>query len=242
MSDHVVEEAGSAGLSRRQVLARGALAGLAASLAGLLGDEHLIAVARAQSTDLTTQTMNGLLAFIAPGNDTYSKHQGESTPRPGGVGSNTVGAFIDSLNKFVPASVLSADGASVPSSSGVAALLNLYATQVDPAASGPFLSSFANLTFAKKAEVLQLLEAKFEPSDTELAFVAGILPGFATFVTFSEAGVFDSATGKLTGRPVGWDLTDYAGPSDGWPEFRGYYQDRRKVKGSGPWATRSPRG
>lgn len=242
MSDHAIDEREASGLSRRQVLARGAIAGLAASLAGLLGDERLIAVARAASTDLTEDTLNGLLAFIAPGNDAYSKHQGESTDRPGGVGSHTVGAFITSLNEFVPASVLSAYGESVPSSGGVAALLNLYASQVSPAATGPFLSAFAKLSFADKAEVFKRIEAKFEPSGTELAFVAGILPGFATFVTFSEAGAFDSATGKLTGRPVGWDLTDYAGPSDGWPEFRGYYQGRHKVKGSGVWATRAPRG
>ncbi len=110
-------------------------------------------------------------------------------------------------------------------------------------ASGPFASSFANLKFAEKAEVLRRIESEFESQagGTEFAFVAGILPGFATFLTFSEAGVLDAATGELTGRPVGWELTNYAGTSDGWPEFRGYYQGRRRVKGAGPNATRKPR-
>lgn len=231
------------GLSRRELLQRGAVAGLAAALAplpGLLGAPGLSGTAYAQSTDLTVDTFNGLMAFLAPGNDEYSTQQGQSTGRPGGVGANVVPTFITDLDEFVPASVFGAQGATVPASGGVASLLNSYATQVNPAAIGPFLSPFARLSFADKAQVFQRLESDLEGSGTELAFVAGILPGFATFVTFSEAGAFDQATGELTGEPVGWQLTDYAGPSDGWPEFRGYYQGRRSVKGAGPNATEVP--
>lgn len=231
-------------ISRRSLLARGAVAAAAAALAqlpGLLGEKGLLGTALAQSSSLTTTTLNGLLAFLAPGNDAYSKHQGQSTSRPGGVASNTVQTFISDLDHYVPASVFVSAGLTVPASGGVAALLNLEASAVNQTAVAPFSSSFANLSFAEKAEVLRRLESQLDSSGSELAFVAGILPGFATFLTFSEAGVFDAATGTLTGRPVGWELTNYAGTSDGWDEFRGYYQGRHRVKGSGPNATRRPR-
>jgi hypothetical protein len=233
------------GISRRSLLARGALAGLAAAIAqipGLLGERGLIGTALAQSTSLVEETLQGMIAFLAPGNDTYSEQQGQSTARPGGVASNNVQAFISDLDHFVPASILGAQGLTLPASSGVAMLLNLLANDVSPGASGPFSSSFANLSFANKAAVFERLESEFELQEggTEFAFVAGILPGFATFLTFSEASVFDAATGTLTGRPVGWELTNYAGTSDGWDEFRGYYHGRRRVKGSGPNATRAP--
>ena len=233
-------------ISRRSLLARGALAGLAATLAqipGLLGERGLIGTALAQSGSLVEETLQGMIAFLAPGNDAYSKQQGQSTTRPGGVASNNVQAFISDLDHFVPASIFASQGLTVPASSGVAMLLNLYASQVNPAATGPFSSPFANLSFAQKAAAFERLESEFElqQGGTEFAFVAGILPGFATFLTFSEASVFDAATGTLTGRPVGWELTNYAGISDGWDEFRGYYHGRRRVRGSGPNATRAPK-
>jgi hypothetical protein len=231
-------------MSRRELLQRSALAGLAAALAplpGLLGAGGLSGTALAQSADLTTDTLNGLLAFLVPGDDEYSTHQGQSTRRAGGVGANVVQTFVYDLDRFVPAGALGSQGATVPSSGGVASLLNTYALRVTPVAVGPFLSPFARLSFSDKARAFQLLESDLEAENSELAFVAGVLPGFATFVTFSEAGALNRATRQLTGRPVGWQLTSYAGPSDGWPELRGYYQGRRRVKGAGPNATRVPR-
>jgi hypothetical protein len=230
-------------ISRRSLMARGALAGLAAALAqlpGLLGEKGLIGTALAQSSDLTTDTLNGFLAFIAPGNDSYSQHQGQSTSVPGGVGSNTVDTFILDLDHFVPAAALGAHGLTLPASSAVATVLNAHASTVDPTALTPFMSPFSNLSFANKAEVFKRLESELGSSGTEFAFVAGILPGFATFVTFSEAGAFNPASRTLTGRPVGWQLENYTGPADGWNEFRGYYQKRHKVKGAGRNATRRP--
>ena len=241
---HDAEPPWGRAVSRRELLQRGALAGLAAALAelpGLLGAGGLSGVADAQSADLTVDTFNGLMAFLAPGNDEYSKRQGQSTSRPGGVGANAVGTFIQDLDGFVPAFVFGGVGTTVPASRGVASMLNGYATQINPVAIGPFPSPFARLSFSEKARVFQRMESDLEGQSTELAFVAGILPGFATFVTFSEAGAFNPSTGRLTGRPVGWQLTNYEGPSDGWPEFRGYYQGRRRVKGAGPNATEVPR-
>ena len=228
-----------AGITRRRLLKSGALAGLAAALAplpGLLDPSKVYA----QSADLTVDTFNGLLAFLVPGNDEYSRQQGRSTGRTGGVGANVVDTFIYDLDRFVPASVFGAQGRTVPASSSVASLLNIYAEQVNPLALGTFLSPFARLSFAEKVEVFRRVESDLEGTGTELAFVAGILPGFATFVAFTEAGAFNSSTQRLTGEPVGWQLTNYAGVSDGWPEFRGYYQGRKKVKGAGPNATEVP--
>jgi hypothetical protein len=232
------------GITRRGLLRRGALAGLAAIFAPLpeiLGARGLVATAEAQSPNLTADTFNGLFAFLVPGDDEYSKQQGRSTGRPGGVAANAVQTFIYDLDRYVPASVFGSQGATVPSSGGVAAMLNSYAVQVNPLALGPFVSPFARLSFAEKAEVFRRIEADLEGTGSEFAFVAGIVPGFATFLAFSETGVFDSARRQVTGRPVGWQLTNYAGPSDGWPEFRGYYQRRRKVRGAGPNATKVPR-
>lgn len=231
------------GITRRRLLRRGAIAGLAAALAPLpelLGGRGLTDAADAQTLDVTVDTFNGLFAFLAPGNDEYSAQQGQSTPRPGGVAANVAETLIYDLDHYVPASVFGSQGTTVPASGGVAALLNGYATQVNPLAIGGFVSPFARLSFAQKAEVFRRIESDLEGTATELAFVAGIVPGFATFLAFSEAGVFDASSGTRRGEPVGWQLTGYSGESDGWPELRGYYQGRRRVKGAGPNATAVP--
>ena len=231
-------------MSRRQLLrdaGAAALATVLAQLPGMLGPDQLLEAASASSSDLTTDTLNALLAFLVPGADDYSTQQGQSTAQPGGVASNAVQSLIYDLDRSVPASVFASAGVTVPASSGVAAMLNSYALQVNPLAIGPFPSRFARLSFAEKAEVFRRIERDLEPSNSELAFVGGILQGFATFLVFSEAGVLDPQRRQLTAQPVGWALTHYAGPSAGWPEFRGYYHGRRRVKGAGPNATRSPK-
>jgi hypothetical protein len=231
------------GITRRRLLQRGAMAGLAAALAPLpeiLGSRGFVGEADAQSLDLRVDTFNGLVAFLVPGDDEYSKQQGQSTGRPGGVAANAVQTFIYDLDQYVPASVLGSQGVTLPSSGGVASMLNFYATEVNPAALGPFPSPFARLSFGEKAEVFRRIESDLEGTGSELAFVAGIVPGFATFLAFTETGVIDPSRREPTSRPVGWQLTNYAGPSDGWPEFRGYYQGRRKVRRAGPHATEVP--
>ena len=139
--------------------------------------------------------------------------------------------------------------ATVPLSLAVAALLNLLATQVNPAAvSGAFLSPFARLSYPEKArgfellegpdtDLVALLDAEFpQPlQDTVsglLRFVAGALLEFATFGGYHEYAVFDPATKQLTARPVGWELSGYQpdGPVEGWDEFIGFYQGRTEVR------------
>ncbi|MFD4323125.1 hypothetical protein ACFWQC_00720 [Nocardioides sp. NPDC058538] len=137
--------------------------------------------------------------------------------------------------------------AALPLSVVIALLLNSQAVRVDPgSAAGAHLSPFSRLSFAKKAEVFELLE-QADPQlvgsiDAELPeplqgttsgimrFIAGALLEFSVFGTFCEWSTFDAAGLTVTERPVGWDLTKYdPGSMDGWDEFKGYYQGRQKV-------------
>lgn len=137
--------------------------------------------------------------------------------------------------------------AALPLSVVIALLLNSQAVRVDPgSAAGPHLSPFSRLSFAKKAEVFELLE-QADPQlvgsiDAELPeplkgttsgimrFIAGALLEFSAFGTFCEWSTFDADGLTVTKRPVGWDLAKYdPGSMDGWDEFKGYYQGRQKV-------------
>jgi hypothetical protein len=193
-----------------------------AQRAGLL-DEALAA-----ESDVTLDTLQGIVAFFLPGNDEYSKAQGEFTGEPGAVAADTARQLQQDVDEFVPASVVPGQNAQpLPASGAVASLFNGYALRVNPAASnGAFLSPFARLSFKEKAEVFRLLEAEPLFAGTEFAFVAGIAPGFVGFLAFSEAAVYDRTTKKLSARPVGWTLSKYGGPAEGHAEFKGYYQGR----------------
>ncbi|MEI7055198.1 hypothetical protein WBG06_05215 [Nocardioides sp. CCNWLW239] len=137
--------------------------------------------------------------------------------------------------------------AALPLSAVIALLLNTQAVRVDPtSAAGPHLSPFSRLSFAKKAEVFELLE-QADPQlvgsiDRELPeplkgttsgilqFIAGALLEFSAFGTFCEWSTFDAERLTVSRRPVGWDLAKYdPGSMDGWDEFKGYYQGRQKV-------------
>lgn len=151
---------------------------------------------------------------------------------------------IDTLDEAL-ARLLDGDDA-IPLSLVVALLLNLVATQVNPlAVSGPFVSPFARLSFAEKAQAFALIEGPDADLvallDTELPeplrasvsgllrFVGGALLEFPAFGAYNERAVFDPGSRTLTGTPVGWTLTGYGGVSDGWDELIGYYQDRTEV-------------
>jgi hypothetical protein len=221
-------------LSRRSFLAGAgatALAGFLAQLPDVLGERGLLGVAQAQSADVTTDTLSALVAFILPGDDEYSRAQGTPTSEPGGIAAGTVPVFIDNLDKFVPAAA-GGTTVTVPASGGVATLLNDFALQVNPgAASGPFASAFARLSFADKAEVFRRFEADESTSSAlnEIKFVSGILPGFVAFLAWSEAGVMDPETRQPRTRPVGWQLSNYAGQAEGHAEMKGYYEGRKAV-------------
>jgi hypothetical protein len=222
--------------SRRAFMARAGALGIATALAqlpALLDAKGLGATARAATADVTRDTLSGVLAFILPGDDEYSVAQGVSAKGPGAIGAGTLEPFIAALDEFVPASA-AGQTATVPASGGVATLLNAYALEVNPAIQGPFVSPFANLPFEAKGECFRRFEADETVTDVvpELKFVAGILPGFVGFMAASEVGVYDPATKELSGRPIAWKLAHYGGPAEGHPELRGYYQGRRRVRGT----------
>ncbi|WP_033289770.1 hypothetical protein [Amycolatopsis jejuensis] len=138
--------------------------------------------------------------------------------------------------------------ATLPLSSVVAMLLNLTATQVNPAAvNGVFLSPFARLSYRDKCRVFEQLEgpdpdllatldANVPPPFTEtlsgvLRFLAGALLEFSAYGSYNEWSVYDPQSKTLRARPVGWQLTGYQpdGVVHGWDELKGYYQGRKKV-------------
>lgn len=208
---------------------------IAFDIGSVLAQQGLLEAAAAQSADVTTDTLSGLVAFILPGNDAYSLAQGQSFDGPGGIAAGTVKVLGTALDEFVPTTTVAAGDKTLPASGGVATLLNGYATQVNPAATGGgFPSAFARLSFDEKAEVFRRFEAEPAADGTELRFVAGILPGFVGFLAFSEAGVFDAVSRTVPTRPVGWAISGYSGPAEGHPEFRGYYRGHRKALSSGP--------
>jgi hypothetical protein len=227
------------GLSRRTLLTRAGLAGAGAVLAqipGFLARQGWLEAALAAETDVKRDTLNGLVAFVVPGPDEYSKAQGESSPTPGAIAAETTGALIELFDRFVGTS----EGPTLPASGGVAQLLNGYALQVNPAAAhGQFLSPFARLSFAEKIEVFHRLETDTEGS--ELRFVSGIVLGAVGFLSHGEWGVFDPATGRLTGTPVGWKTSRYAGVAEGRNEMKGYFQGRRSVHTSARYRSSKPR-
>jgi hypothetical protein len=225
-------EADANGVSRRAFLRRaGLFAGALASvdLYALLDKQGLLATAKAQSADLTVDTLSGLVAFVVPGDDAYSVAQGEKANGPGGIAAGGVEALISGLDRYVPVTTLGGNQ-SLPASGGVAALLNQYATRVNAAAAGgAFPSPFARLSFKEKAKVFELFEGDPTLEGTEVRFVAGILPGFCAFVSISEVGVLQPDR-KLSKRPVGWGIAKYGGPAEGHAELRGYYRGHRKAK------------
>ncbi len=158
----------------------------------------------------------------------------------GGLLPLQVAALDDALKEL-----LQSDEA-IPLSLVVALLLNLLATQVNPAAvSGPFLAPFARLSFGEKAAAFALLEGAdadlvglldtqlpeplHESVSGILRFVGGALLEFPAFGAYNEWAVLDARTKTLRSTPVGWRLTGYGGVSDGWDEFQGYYQGRTEV-------------
>lgn len=173
---------------------------------------------------LIADTLNGLVAFIVPGPDAYSVQQGVTTPEPGGIDANTTPPLIFGINIA---------GLAPPPfdtlSELVAFVLNNVAAAVNPAPVGPFGSAFANLSFGEKVTAFAVMEAGL--AGEELKPLAGILPTLTAFTAYSEAGVFDPFTRTLAATPVGWTISGYDGVSDGHADFKGYFQDRRKVEG-----------
>jgi hypothetical protein len=218
---------GGGGISRRTVLAGAmGLSGLAV-LAGIGSPAR----ARADTDPGIHDAFQGLMAFVVPGGDGYSVHQGQTSTTPGGVEAGAAASLEHVYDQAFPFPVFGRlFNINLPGAAGIAALLNLTALAVDPSAgSGPYAAAFANLSYANKAEVFRQLEGPNVADGTPVRFILSTLSGLATSTVYSEAPVFDRTTGQLTGTPVGWQISNYGGVSDGWNEFKGYYRGIDKV-------------
>lgn len=233
MTTDLSPHAGAAGVSRRQFLHRcGALGAAIAALPQALAQLGWLDDAAAATLDVTRDTINALVAFAMPGADEYSRAQGVTTDGPGGIAAGATEAIIDTFDRALPAPLVGGStGLTLPGSAAVAQMLNGYALQVDPAASkGPFASPFARLSHAQKSSVFQRMEADPAWDGTSIRNLAALLPGAPAFLGFSEAGVL--RRGRLAATPVGWRLSGYSGPSDGWDELKGYWGGRRAARGA----------
>lgn len=199
---------------------------LAAQLPGLVArNPAWLESALAAGPDLVHDTFNGLVAFVVPGPDPYSRAQGHSSTTPGGIAAGATQATIDALDAFVGGP----NGSSFPSSSAVTGGLNATALTVNPAATaGGFQSAFSRLSFPEKIEVFRRFEANTE--GTEFRYVAGVLIATVAFVAYSEVGALDPRTRRLTKRPVGWRISRYSGVRDARHQLRGYWRGRRNVR------------
>jgi hypothetical protein len=191
-------------------------------------------VARAASgEDYVTQGLNGVVAYVVPGEDGYSRQQGLTAPYPGGVAAGAGRALAHTYDQAVEVAIAPALAINLPGAQGVSLLLALFTAWRYPSASGPFDHPFANLRHAQKGAVLADLDRQEFWQATPLGYALGTLVTLAAFCSFAEAGVYDRARGSLARWPVGWTLARYRGVSDGWPELLGYWQGRTSVSDPG---------
>jgi hypothetical protein len=199
------------GVSRRELLERAtALVAGAAVLDQLphaLRFQGWLEDAYAATPNVVEQTMNGLVAFIVPGRDRYSRAQGTKTKTRGGIEAGTTPVLVRTLDRFLPGPL--------PLSATAATILNGFAAQVAPINRGfhPFAAPFANLSVVQKAEVFQAIESLQAESAGSIRFLVGNLPDLVAFITY--------------GRPLGKRMTKYAGVADGRKELKGYWQGRK---------------
>lgn len=211
--------------SRRRFLA-GAAAGAGGLAIAGAWPQH--AAAGVTSID---HAFAGVAAFVAPGNDAFSRHQGVRTDQPGGVDAQAGRVVIETLDAALPL-VLGEAEVRAPGALGVAILLDTLAVQRRAlSVIGPFASPFANLKYLEKRWVLEQLDLSPLLNGTPLEYGGNAITTLAAMGAFSERASFDRRAGVLTSRPKAWDRSQYGGVSDGWPEFIGYYQDRTEVTG-----------
>ncbi|MEU5843971.1 hypothetical protein [Rhodococcus sp. NPDC047139] len=212
------------------------LAGMAATMAALVGTAGTFAreadASPLSETPPVRDTINGVLAFVVPGNDPYSHQQGVWTDVPGGVTVATAQSLERTLDQASPVPLLGPAAGNLPGAAAIALLLNTFGVTADPGSvNGPFAAPFANLSHARKAQVFEWLDTDPRFEGLVLKFVVNAIPTLAAFAAFSEVSAYDRTRREVTGRPVGWELSNYAGPSDGWDEFLGYYGGIDKVEG-----------
>lgn len=209
--------------SRRALLFGTPAAVMVAAIAA--GDPASAAAAAATTDESVNAAFNGLASYVLPGDDAYSRRQGRTRPGPGGVAAGTAGHLYDCYQHAFAAAINTRYGVNLPAPQLISAVIDAFTRTRYPVESiGPLKHPFANLKHAQKAQVLADLDEERLLRRLPIGF------GFNTIITltglgcYSEYGVFDQRTRTLTGRPVGWALSNHAGVSDGWPEFIGYWR------------------
>ncbi len=94
------------------------LAGMAATMAALVGTAGVFArevnSSPLSETPPVRDTINGVLAFVVPGNDPYSHQQGVWTDRPGGVTVGTAESLERTLDQASPMPLLGPEAGNLP--------------------------------------------------------------------------------------------------------------------------------
>lgn len=211
-------------MTRRDFLHKSGMLAAAAALVQSDWVSRLLApIAQADDgPNLVTDTFNGLAAFIVPGPDPYSVHQGVTDVQPGAVAACTgpvLAATLDLIEVAPPPFI--------GFSRFVAMILNHVAQVQNSAISGPFDSHFANLLFGQKTAVFAAMESGW--GGVELMQLGGILAPLAAFIAYSEAGLLTPSICTLNGLPIGWAISGYEGVADGRNDFMGYFQGRRST-------------
>jgi hypothetical protein len=189
------------------------------------------APAEAEAASFMDHTFAGLAAFVVPGNDAFSKRQGVTTNRPGGVDAQAGRMVATTLDSAIPL-VIGEGELAAPGALGVALLLESLAINVNPlSVVGPFSSPFANLKFAQKRKVLEKLDNTPLLNSASIEFAANVVITLAAHGAYGEFADYNRRTRVLAREPRGWAWSQYGGVSDGWDEFIGYYQDRTEVTG-----------
>jgi hypothetical protein len=187
--------------------------------------------ASAATTDESVMAaFNGLASYVLPGDDEYSRRQARTRPGPGGVAAGAAGHLYDCYQHAFAAAINTKYGVNLPAPQLISAILDAFSrTRYLIESIGPLKHPFANLTHPGKARVLADIDEQPLLRGLPVGF------GFNTIITltglgcYSEYGVFDQRTRTLTGRPVGWELSNHAGVRNGWPEFIGYWRDVPQV-------------
>ncbi len=211
-------------MSRREALARAGVLAAVAALAPLpdVADRlGLLGTSAAATHAAVLDTLRGLVAYVVPGNDRYSRAQGQSTRRPGGIAAGAAEELRLTLEVAGPGLAQAAAG-----------ILDAQATAANPGGNlRGFASPFAALRFAEKDSIIRGLAHSADPTMRELG---ATVPAVAAFLSYSEAGVLDRRTRRLRREPVGWRITGYTGVADNRDEFRGYYRGHRSALPSVP--------
>jgi hypothetical protein len=202
---------------RRRTVLLGVPAGAAAALA--VGSSPAVA-----GDDYPAQAFKALAAYVVPGDDGYSVQQGLTAARPGGVAAGTDVMLRETYDRAIAIGVAPAFAVNLPGAAGIALLLDVFTHARFPQVpAGPFQHPFANLRHDQKALVLADLDTEQLLEDSVIGYAFGTVITLGAFGCYGERGVYDPATRTLRARPVGWQLSQDDGVSDGWPELRGYW-------------------